>query len=378
MTRSVLSESRSPKVVSRIQVLKGSEANSETEERSQVVMKPLHNSPACGDMCLHVVDFSLDGVMSVIGVMLSGMARQQLPPQIKTRSITDRRTGKLVRRYIVTIDVAEPGQKRKQVQRRFRTEREARAYLAETLAAVTSGTYVGPDGTTVRQVVDDFLDTRQVKASTLASYWDKLSALSDVYGDKRIQSLTEADVVRLLRRLRAGEVEGRTQWSARSANYLLGLIKAMLKSEVQQGRCVRNVAANIRSYEGDPKVLAKPLTEDDMLKVLGDNSRDRHIWTLAVYGLRRAEIAGLAWSDVDIANKRLTIRTNRVQVKKEVVAGSPKSRQSRRTLPLPDDVVTVLKSVRNAQRRERLQAGSCTKEAITSPATNWDGRIGPV
>jgi integrase len=48
---------------------------------------------------------------------------------------------------------------------------------------------------------------------------------------------------------------------------------------------------------------------------------------------------------------------NRVAIGKDVVSGTPKSKASNRTLPLPDEVVAVLKAARKQQAEERLAFG---------------------
>ncbi|WP_157225341.1 MULTISPECIES: site-specific integrase [Gordonia] len=258
---------------------------------------------------------------------------------------------------MVVVDTAPPGVPRKQVRKTFHTERDARTFLAETQAEVAKGTYVAASSTTVRQAVTDWLDTRQVQPTTLASYTVVLQALADERGDVPLQKLSEADVVRTVRRLRAGESPGRKVWKARSCNLLLTLTKAVLESEKRQGRVVRNVAADIRPMEKDAQT-AKTLTHAQMLTVLDHKCRDQHLWTLALHGLRRGEIAGLRWENVDLDGKTISIVETRVAVGKDVQVSTPKSKQSRRTLPLPDDVVAVLKRARRNQRAERLAAGA--------------------
>ena len=53
--------------------------------------------------------------------------RQQLPPQIKKIKVVDRRTGKTVVRYQLTVDTGRDPQtgKRRQIRRRFATEAAA-------------------------------------------------------------------------------------------------------------------------------------------------------------------------------------------------------------------------------------------------------------
>jgi integrase len=46
-----------------------------------------------------------------------------------------------------------------------------------------------------------------------------------------------------------------------------------------------------KTLEGQGEM--RTLTERDMFRILDHECRDRHLWTLALYGLRRGEIAGL-------------------------------------------------------------------------------------
>ena len=102
-------------------------------------------------------------------------------------------------------------------------------------------------------------------------------------------------------------------------------------------------------------------TPDEIRRVLraADKDRNGHLWYLALSGLRRGEIAGLKWSDIDFAAGTITIARNRVQAGAgTVVENAPKTLSSCRTLPLDDGLVAVLKraSVRYAQ--ERLSLGA--------------------
>jgi integrase len=298
--------------------------------------------------------------------------RQQLPPQIKKIDVTDRKTGKTVVRYQVTVDAGHDPEtgRRRQVRRRFVTEKEARDELASLQGGVNAGTYVHTSKLTVDQACEGWLASKHsLKPSTLRGHRVSLQALRDELGGVEVQKLTKADLDALVGRLRRGEVEGRKKWSARSVNYLLSLVTAVLEDQVKQGHIVRNVGALVDRVAGDAKKF-RTLTDKEMFKILDHECRDRHLWTLALYGLRRGEIAGLRWRNVNLTNKTVgegeealppqsvRIVENRVVLgKQRVESGTPKSKASRRTLPLPDDVVGVLKAARQRQREERLSFG---------------------
>ena len=68
--------------------------------------------------------------------------RRQLPPQIRRVELASRSGGKPVVRYQLTVDTGLMDGKRKQLRRRYATEKEARAALAEILGQVAAGRYV--------------------------------------------------------------------------------------------------------------------------------------------------------------------------------------------------------------------------------------------
>jgi integrase len=101
----------------------------------------------------------------------------------------------------------------------------------------------------------------------------------------------------------------------------------------------------------------RTLSADEMFAILDHDCRDRHLWALALYGLRRGEITGLRWANVDLKAKTVNVVENRVVVGKQVVVGTPKSKASNRALPMPDEVVEVLRAARKRQAEERLAFG---------------------
>ena len=121
-----------------------------------------------------------------------------------------------------------------------------------------------------------------------------------------------------------------------------------------------NVAASMKKV---PRVRRemKTYTPDEIQPVLraADKDRNGHLWYLALSGLRRGEIAGLRWSDIDLDAGTVTIARNRVQVGADtVVENEPKTQSSRRTLPLDDGLVSVLKRASARYAQEKLALGA--------------------
>ncbi len=295
------------------------------------------------------------------------MSRQQLPPQIKKVEILDRKAGKRVVRYQVTVDAGvnpETG-KRQQVRRRYATERLARAALAEVADSARQGTFVPRRATTVRELCDNYLTGRHnLRATSKAKLTYDLQPLVDRHGDKAAQQVTKADIDELVVDLIAGgttTAKGRTRrpWGAIAVNKFIQTVAMVLADAQRQGLVARNVAEHV-----DPVAVGHrsvdTYTEGEVATFLASIVDDRlaHAWELALCGLRRGELAGLRWADIDLDGKSLSVVNNRVDAAGHAVENDPKSATSRRSLPLPDRLVAVLKAAKVRQAAERLALGS--------------------
>jgi integrase len=74
--------------------------------------------------------------------------------------------------------------------------------------------------------------------------------------------------------------------------------------------------------------------------------------------MRRGEILGLRWSDIDLETATLTIRQTLVAVNSKPVLSEPKTGAGRRTLALDPATVAALRSHKARQAQERLMWGS--------------------
>lgn len=93
------------------------------------------------------------------------------------------------------------------------------------------------------------------------------------------------------------------------------------------------------------------------LPAAGDSGPADAAWELTLRGLRRGEVCGLRWDDVDLKQSMLRIRQTRTEVDGRVVIGEPKTSRSRRALPMDPTLTAALHDLRRRQASERLTAG---------------------
>jgi integrase len=291
--------------------------------------------------------------------------RRHLPPQIKRVELSRRAGTKPVVRYQLTVDTGTADGKRKQLRRRYRTEREARAALAEIQGQVASGTYVQPSTLTLEQACTDWLRSRhKIRPTTAAGYEYVLQPVQSELGALATQDLTRWHIDDLIVKLRAGELvrpggKARKAWSARSCNYMLGALSQVLDQLVAEGRLTRNVAALVDRVPGKAKRL-QTYTPDQVRMVLRGiaEDRNRHAWHLALAGLRRGEIAGQRWTDIDLENRTLRIGTTRVDVGGRAFdQDEPKTANAGRVLPIPHALLAELAAAKSRQAAEKLVLG---------------------
>jgi integrase len=139
----------------------------------------------------------------------------------------------------------------------------------------------------------------------------------------------------------------------------LTLLRSVLEDAVRQGTLSRNVAKMVER-PSQARHEMRTWTAEQAATFLEAVASDRlgAAFMLSLYGLRRGEVLGLRWSDVDLDARTITIRVTRVLVVGTgVVEGEPKTERGRRTLPLDDGLAGALRSLRARQARDRLAAG---------------------
>lgn len=271
-------------------------------------------------------------------------------------------------RYYVVVDAFEDGKRKRKWHAAGATKREAEDMLHEVVGRVRRGVHVAP--TKVR--LGEYLTGHWVpaaratlKPSTVELYETMIASYVEPYiGGLRLQEVTAGHLNKLYADLAASGGRGGRALGAKTVRNVHGVLHRALRDAVRWDLAVRNVAETA----DPPRISApevKPWTADQLRGFLEATADDRThpLWlTIASTGLRRGEALALRWSDVDLDAGRAQISRTLAWVDKKPTFTEPKTRGSRRRVPLSSDLVAALREHRRRQLEERLAAGEAWQD----------------
>ncbi len=171
-------------------------------------------------------------------------------------------------------------------------------------------------------------------------------------GTRRLESLNTANI----RRMIAAVTE---QASAATAKESHRVLRTALTAACREELIIRNVAQLVPAPRVEPREL-RPWTLDETLAFLEAARSDPlyPAFVLAVaLGLRRGEILGLHWRDVDLERRTITVRRQLQRGAGELYVDTTKNRRAR-TIPVPLMCIAPLRWQRLRQAAQRAAAGA--------------------
>jgi integrase len=249
---------------------------------------------------------------------------------------------------------------RKRPLRTFASRREAEVGLAQWLTEIERGTAVDPSKMTVAEYLRHWLETEvkpNRRPATYSSYERVIRVqLVPRIGAISLQKLAAPHLKDCYARLRKeprGDGKPGTL-SNRSIRHAHLVLKKALKDALRAHLVARNVAGEV-----DPPKLVRPTIafwgRDEARRFLEVAERDpyRALWQLAMHsGMRKSELLGLRWCDVDL--ERGVVRVRQQHTKVQGLPGQrptrhtddPKTQSGHRAITLPPTCVASLRAHR--------------------------------
>ena len=270
-------------------------------------------------------------------------------------------------RYQATYSYVNGAGRRRQGSASFDRRTEARAWLTARLAEVGSGRVSDAGALTVGQYLTDWLGSlgvAQLEAATIAWYRSAVVRhIIPALGKVKLAKLSAVQIEAFLaEKADHGRLDGKGGLGSASVRRLQVTLHKALDAAVRKGM----LATNPVDYADRPKVPRRDVTENvwtpgQTTAFLETTKTDRlaPLWrTATMTGLRRSELAGLQWGDLDLDAGVLSVKRARTQVEGKPILKAPKSAASRRAVDLDVVTVAVLKRWKVTQLEERLRAGT--------------------
>jgi len=203
---------------------------------------------------------------------------------------------------------------------------------------------------------------RQVRATTAYRYaWFVEQYIIPAVGDVPLRQLRGEHLDHLYESLATRGGRGGDGLAPKTIQEVHMILRAALNLAVERELVIRNVAHGTRARRRPPTRAAARVWTARELRAFLAVARSQRLYPalhLAAHtGMRRGEIVGLKWSDVDACSSRLSISRTL-----QVVGGQPaefgvKTRTSRRTVELDHRTTCQLERWRRRLDREGLPHG---------------------
>lgn len=244
------------------------------------------------------------------------------------------------------------------------SKKDAEKELRKILTSIDDGAYVEPSKLTVAEYLKRWLaDYAKPKvAGNTLERWEQIvdKHLTPALGNRPLKDLTPLDIQAYYsRELASGRLDGSGGLSRRTVHHHHRLLFQALKQAVKWRILAINPAEAV-----EPPKPEKPdievLDNEELGKLLNVARPTRSypaILLAATTGMRRGEVLGLRWRDVDLDKHLLAVSQSLEETKDGLRMKAPKTQTSRRSISLPGITVEALRAHKIAQAQERLQLG---------------------
>jgi integrase len=261
-------------------------------------------------------------------------------------------------RYVGAFYAPTTAGTRKRVYVYGHTREEARERLLEEQAKVQQGIPVAARSWKLGEYLDYWLENvvkPTKRPATYALYEINVRVhLKPGLGKHQLKRLSVPTVQAFLNaKLREGQ-------SVRNVQILRQILSAALTRAVREELVVRNVARLVELPTWEPAEVIPWSSAEALafLQVARPETMYPAFVLLLLYGMRRGEVLGLRWQDIDFSAEELHVRQQVQRIQGELCFGPVKTRAGKRDLPLIGLTKEALRIRQAQQAADRAKLGN--------------------
>lgn len=257
-----------------------------------------------------------------------------------------------------------PGMTERQIQK----ELNRQAVLFEEARSVSASIKL-------EKFIDQWLTERvdgKLKESTREKYHRISRTVKKEIGHLRMDKITKRNVQLFINSL---ESDGRNQitkgrLSSKSVHDYLSFVSSVCSYAIELNMIKENPAKGIKIAPNgiqeaqDDKCYTLEEAQQFLELLQNEPPLRKAFFVCAIYaGLRKGEILGLEWKDIDFETRILSIcRIAEYTVSKGHYTDTPKTKTSIRSIFMPDEMIMALKERQEEQKKDRESVGDRWKE----------------
>lgn len=288
----------------------------------------------------------------------------------------------LLRYYIESPETGE--RRRVNTTAHVPTEKEAKRELRRLLSQADQGTHVDPKRLTLGEWIETWISVhaeQSVSAKTLERYTELLKLhVKPHLGAQSLQKLSTVHIDSLYAKLRtegkrsrtavseeSGAAEERSGLSEQTILHVHRVLSRLLSIAVKKRLLARNPAEDAtaprpkaRKGTGDSKRIQA--LDRAQLKTLLNGLNGKELFLLVAVaagtGMRRGELLGLRWTDIDFEQGKIRVQQSVEQTRAGIQFKEPKNSTSKRTVGIDRGLVDLLRAHWKSQAELLLKFGA--------------------
>lgn len=270
--------------------------------------------------------------------------------------------------YWIDVGLNEAGKRQRETKGGFKNESAARAAARRRMVEIEKDGYTKLTKQMVEPFMREWLES--AKSRTRPATWAQYEALTIHHiipdlGATQLPKLTASQLNGWYGRLlQNGRSNGKGGLSPRTVGHIHATLRLALNDAVKWGSLSRNVALSAsppKKQRPSLNTWSAEEARDFLASVRDDRLYAAYALALAT-GLRKGELLGLAWRDVDLEAGWLNVRQTLISVNYKPQLSTPKTASGRRSVALDASTVEMLREHRLRQLKERHTLGMSAQQ----------------
>lgn len=276
-------------------------------------------------------------------------------------------------KWYYSFEIQGEGGKRKRIERTGgNTKKEALEALNDAIYKHNNG-FIEPKKMTYDEYMHDWLEF--IKENRKLNTYERYNQLyknniAPYIGNLLLKDIKALNIEKLLNKAKKQGLSNTT------VQGIYGVINSSLNRAVKLQIINDNICRFVERPKRE-KFVAETLTIDEFNMILNEldkNNYGDYMFSLALtttleLGLRRGELGGLEWNDINFDNNSIRIKNNLVYTNNSVELGTPKTEDSNRTIYASNELLSKFKAYKKIQALNKLEFGQFYEKNVFNGKT---------